>query len=653
MSNFGQIPSSSTISAPKTNRSNKDSIVKILRLPNDLQNNSKATKISGTITKSDNNGSARIQTDRGFIDVQFPKNGADKAPKEGQRLEITIPAGKPPKQASVQRQAPENTSQSQQTQNREVPQTQPRSSRPTNTATNLPPNNTATRGQVTNTQATQQQITQQTIKQATANTSAQTAPLTQGTNVRLIAVPPNQAIQIAQQSLSTLTIQNNLITSTAFTANLIAQNIKSQIATNVLNITPEINISSATQTQNLTPVILKPITSNTAQPPVNNTFFQPGNNENIINTSTINNILGSITTFKPNASIIPTSKLNGANIGKIDVQILQISQANVNLTAPTIDSVSNSNQTKIPALTQFTPAIISSNSAATITAQVTGMTNQGQPLVTLKLPNAPLPQSFILQYTPNNIAIGSQIKLTIQNTSIIPAPSTSATQPVALNNLLQGFSWGAFDDALQALQQNSPRLAASLIRSLPNAGNPSQLGAVGAIAMAAIKGGDLSLLLGDKKIDAIQRLTKGGTISRLTQDTASAPRTESNSNADWRAVPLPMFWDGEIHKITLFMRKENQEQSQQEQNEGSSRFIFDLNLSRMGEVQLDGYLNDKRLDLIVRTQSGFSKPMQQTMRVAYSNAIKQANMSGDLTFQGHNNNWVNVLQENEKLGVSV
>ena len=73
----------------------------------------------------------------------------------------------------------------------------------------------------------------------------------------------------------------------------------------------------------------------------------------------------------------------------------------------------------------------------------------------------------------------------------------------------------------------------------------------------------------------------------------------------------------------------------------------------MGDVQLDGYLNNKRLDLIVRTQSDFSKPMQQTMRIAYSNAIKQADMNGDLTFQGHTNNWVHVLQENDKLGVSV
>jgi hypothetical protein len=59
--------------------------------------------------------------------------------------------------------------------------------------------------------------------------------------------------------------------------------------------------------------------------------------------------------------------------------------------------------------------------------------------------------------------------------------------------------------------------------------------------------------------------------------------------------------------------------SQQKDQQGKqTRFIFDLSLDALGKVQLDGLFRAKRLDLIVRTLTPFSLPMQQDMRRIYS-----------------------------------
>jgi len=223
------------------------------------------------------------------------------------------------------------------------------------------------------------------------------------------------------------------------------------------------------------------------------------------------------------------------------------------------------------------------------------------------------------------------------------------------NALLRGFQWPALDQLYNNLLQVSPQAAASLTKSLPNAGNPAQMGAAAMMFIAAVKSGDLSGFLGDKKIDLIRQAGKADILSKLTQttNTVRAGAPEPATAGEWRAVPLPMFWEGEIHKITLFTRNENQQQ-QQEQNENSqTRFVFDLSLTRMGDVQLDGLLRGRRLDLVIRTQNAFSEPMQQTMRQAYSGALDQTELSGELNFQGSTKNWVHVLEEKEQLGVDV
>jgi hypothetical protein len=172
--------------------------------------------------------------------------------------------------------------------------------------------------------------------------------------------------------------------------------------------------------------------------------------------------------------------------------------------------------------------------------------------------------------------------------------------------------------------------------------------------VAAVRSGDIASWLGDRKMDLIQRAGKESILRSLTQDSTQTTRTaEPASGGDWRAVPLPMFWEGEIQKVTLYMRREQEQQKQDNEEGGQTRFVFDLTLSRMGDVQLDGLLRDKRLDLVVRTQNAFSAPMQQTMRQAYTQALGSTDLSGELNFQGSMDNWVHVLEKEEQLGVHV
>lgn len=696
--------------------------LQILRLPDTLNNNPQAVRLPGQITQVNANGSIRIATPEGNIDAQVRNTNSLQT---GQQIDVEIPAGRPPQQAtlrpsSVQTPTPENRQTNAQQNsapvdnralNRAASDNASAAARgATTTTTNtarpeqrfLTPNNAQT------TQATPERVTSQVQNPA---------PLQQAATVRLIAIPPAQAQQIATQSAQALTALPTSVNTAPVTANIIAENVQTQILNSALQTTqtaaPTPQVTQATNSlQNLlnntalnqslqtpalsqnvnlaTPVtqsaaqqnasnVLQfttvPLLSNPAQPLpltaltpqdiatplIQNLSVATPQNAQVTGQGALQQTLAQplqqpISTSLTPAQVTfdPTNPASVQNtpLGRIDIQIVAIQPPQANITAP-LQAGQPAPQI-IPATTNFTPPIVNTNNnAVTITAQVTGFTAQGLPLVTLPpIGGRTISQSYVLQFNSNNVQLGTQLQITTQN----PVLAAQAQTTPAVNPLLRGFQWPAINQLYNTLFQINPQAATSLTNTLPTLGNPAQTASAAMLFIAAVKSGDITQFLGQNKTEMIQRAGRENILRALSQDsgTQTARGAEAPTTNEWRAVPLPMFWQNEIHKITLYTRHEN-EKNNDPDNEGNdqTRFVFDLNLTRMGDMQIDGYLKEKRLDLIVRAQNMFSSPMQQAMRQAYSNALDHTDLSGELNFQGSTKNWVHVLEQNEQLGVDV
>ncbi|MEC7030024.1 MAG: hypothetical protein VXW91_10105, partial [Pseudomonadota bacterium] len=177
---------------------------------------------------------------------------------------------------------------------------------------------------------------------------------------------------------------------------------------------------------------------------------------------------------------------------------------------------------------------------------------------------------------------------------------------------------------------------------------PTRLPAAALLFVAAVRGGDISGWLGDKNIDLLKRLGKGDALNRLTRDLGGIQRTSSESvqSQDWRGMALPMAYDGDLTKLMLYYRHDKTETEDGEKKRGT-RFIFDLNLTKMGAVQIDGLHrpineNENRLDLIVRTTKPVSDQMRKAMRAVYIEALQQAQAIGDISFQNEKEKFVKV-----------
>ncbi len=261
-------------------------------------------------------------------------------------------------------------------------------------------------------------------------------------------------------------------------------------------------------------------------------------------------------------------------------------------------------------------------------------------------------QHYVLQSPVEALPAGTQIELqAIQSTPLAPAsPTASAVIPLTSAYFLTSETWQIMQEVQQTLAQANPQAAQVFSNIIPNAGTPANMGPAMLFFIAAIRSGDLQGWMGDKVVDALKRAGKGDLLGRLGREFSALSRFSSEPvHHDWRGLSVPLSWQNEIHKIAVHYRKEENAPDDDIQNAGTkTRFIMDLSLSQMGSVQLDGLYQGRedgsmgRLDLILRTEESFSAAMKQTMRSTYKNALDETALTGELSFQDQQDQWVKI-----------
>ncbi len=278
--------------------------------------------------------------------------------------------------------------------------------------------------------------------------------------------------------------------------------------------------------------------------------------------------------------------------------------------------------------------------------------NQNFAVLRISAPYGLEGQDYALQVPIEYIPVGSKLSINIVKSEpqyTLPPPILTASY------YLTPQSWQIFQEVEQALAQANPQAALTFNTVLPNAAAPSQMGASILFFVAAMRSGDIQGWLGDKAVDALKRAGKSDVLGRLGQELSGLARMNSDGiSGDWKALSLPLAWQNEIHKMALHYRSEDEEHSSSPQGSGKrTRFIMDLDLSQMGKVQLDGIFTGLsesvgRLDLILRTEQSLSTAMKQEMRQAYSKALSETKITGELSFQDHLDSWVRITPDEVK-----
>jgi len=237
----------------------------------------------------------------------------------------------------------------------------------------------------------------------------------------------------------------------------------------------------------------------------------------------------------------------------------------------------------------------------------------------------------------------------------LPRAEAAGTDGAGANRLvqimLQNRGWPALDDAASVLREGAPNAAGQLLNAvLPRA--DAAMAANIIMFLANLRGGDIGAWFGDAPSRALKRL-KPDLQNRLRDDFTNLSRmVEDRAPGDWRAFPIPMANGGEIHQLQLYLqrRAEDEEEEEDDRKGPGTRFVLDLDLSRMGHLQLDGLVQDrtKRFDLIVRSTNRLAVEVQTDIRDIFINVNEATGITGGLVFQSAPANFVDPLSGQEK-----
>lgn len=219
-----------------------------------------------------------------------------------------------------------------------------------------------------------------------------------------------------------------------------------------------------------------------------------------------------------------------------------------------------------------------------------------------------------------------------------PAKAGAGTPSAAPPILTNGAGWPALSQALEVLGEGAvpaatgaAGLGGSIAESVPSPG--ARLGSSLLFVLSALSGGSLAAWLGDAALERLERLGRGDLTQRLTQDFGQMSRLADTQPDEWRLFPLPILHEGQVTPVHLHLRRDTGAGNDEETDDQSTRFLVELSLSRLGELQLDGLVQGKRFDLILRSRRPLPSRLRGDIAAIFEEANAITGAKGQIAFR--------------------
>jgi hypothetical protein len=255
-----------------------------------------------------------------------------------------------------------------------------------------------------------------------------------------------------------------------------------------------------------------------------------------------------------------------------------------------------------------------------------------------------------------SLPLGTELAVALEPVLPPPAATMFASRPLSLPQLLLSIArgWPSLADAISLMKQSAgdSDALASLAR-LPQAGPKLAAGLVA--AMQAIRTNDVEALLG-----ALAAARSGGTqrddaARKVRQEFAQVSTlAQERPGIDWRCCFIPVLDDGTLRQINLFYRRDRRKDRKDGKDEKSgTRFVVEVDMSKMGPFQFDGLVREKQFDLMVRSHIALPPKFRQDITELFQEALTLGDYRGGIVFQKVKDFPVSPLKEIEESATRV
>jgi hypothetical protein len=204
-------------------------------------------------------------------------------------------------------------------------------------------------------------------------------------------------------------------------------------------------------------------------------------------------------------------------------------------------------------------------------------------------------------------------------------------------------SWGALRAALEALASQSPALVADMARVRLPQPQAQQLPGALLFFMAAMQRG-IPGWLGEEFVEQLKKMGKEDLVRKVQEQWREQMGRECDGpGGQWRGISVPLFDQARMQHMRLYIYDPpDQRKKKKDDPSWARRFLIDMDLSRIGAVQLDGLVHKRRLELVVRTQRALDPDLRKDLMDRFMRTLEEVRYGGDLRFAANKTGWVEI-----------
>ena len=158
-----------------------------------------------------------------------------------------------------------------------------------------------------------------------------------------------------------------------------------------------------------------------------------------------------------------------------------------------------------------------------------------------------------------------------------------------------------------------------------------------------MRSGDARQWPGDTALRGLERAGPRGAqlASQISGEVREMAARTSEGPGEWRTTPIPWNLEGRIERVNLITRREESgdedtDDKKKKSSKGKgTRFLINLDLSRLGEMQLDGMFvkSTRAFDMMIRTKDALPEGIRHDMSGLFANSNSAMGLKGALSFQ--------------------
>jgi len=199
-----------------------------------------------------------------------------------------------------------------------------------------------------------------------------------------------------------------------------------------------------------------------------------------------------------------------------------------------------------------------------------------------------------------------------------------------------GRDWPALRALIATLAGFDPPVARGLVTSvIPKP--DKRMGSTLLFLLSAARGGDARGWLGEEAVDGLTKAGATGILARFEREFGEGRReTVDQNGAEWRTLCLPMLDASGVRQMRIHVHERSEEERNEDKGEPGERerrFLLDIDLTRLGAMQLDGLVRARRFDLILRSAAALADPLRNELIRTFAASVESVGFSGGLSFQ--------------------